>query len=94
MKKVFAVLFAWILVLASILAFSAFVPAPMENTQIVNIGADIVQPSNSAAAAGWLSRYWELIALIASEALAFIPTKFNGLAHAVLVVGQSLFGKR
>jgi len=94
MKKVFALLVFWIASLGCILAFAALVPMPIDNTQIVNIGSDVLKQSGSSAAAGWLAEYWVYIALIASEALAFIPTKFSGLAHAVLQIGQSLFGKK
>jgi hypothetical protein len=51
-------------------------------------------PFGSDVAKGDVSTYWPAIALIISEAIAFLPTKFNGIAHAVVGIIGQLFKKK
>jgi len=55
---------------------------------------------NSDVSPGWFRNTfnffhenWIIIALIASEIAAFLPTKINGIIHAIIKVGQSIFRK-
>ena len=42
----------------------------------------------------FLIKYWPIIALVISELLAFIPAKWNGIAHTVFKVLQMIFGNK
>jgi hypothetical protein len=42
----------------------------------------------------WLYKNWPIVALILSEALAFVPTKAAGIAHAVFNVLTEIFKKK
>lgn len=42
----------------------------------------------------FIKDHWELIALVASELLAFVPAKWNGLAQSIFKVIGNIFKKR
>lgn len=42
----------------------------------------------------WLSTNWTIVALAVSEAMAFLPAKFTGIAKATFSVVAAIFGKR
>lgn len=39
----------------------------------------------------WLEKYWPFVALIVSEALAFIPGPLNGILQAIVKLGNAIF---
>jgi hypothetical protein len=42
----------------------------------------------------WLSRNWTIVALGISEAMAFLPAKFAGIAKAAWSIIAAVFGKK
>lgn len=42
----------------------------------------------------WLYKNWPVVALILSEALAFVPVKVSGIAHAVFNILTEIFKKK
>lgn len=42
----------------------------------------------------WLSTNWSIVALFASEAMAFLPQKFSGIARSIFSVVAAVFGKK
>jgi len=52
------------------------------------------QPVSLDIAKSDILTYWPALALILSEAIAFLPTKFNGIAHAVVGIFGELFKKK
>jgi len=42
----------------------------------------------------WLQTNWTIVALAVSEAMAFLPAKFSGVAKAAFTVVAAVFGKR
>jgi hypothetical protein len=42
----------------------------------------------------FLHNYWAVAALILSEVLAFLPTKVNSIAQAVIKIGTAIFGQK
>jgi hypothetical protein len=41
----------------------------------------------------WLEKYWPFVALVISEALAFIPAPINGIIQGILKIGNAIFKK-
>jgi hypothetical protein len=39
----------------------------------------------------WLEKYWPFVALVISEALAFIPAPVNGIIQGILKIGNAIF---
>jgi hypothetical protein len=75
------------LTIAGFLAFGS--SQSLHASQSIDI--DLMQSAKQSEANSWVSQYWSYIALLASEVLAFVPSRFNGLAHAILSIGNSLF---
>jgi hypothetical protein len=42
----------------------------------------------------WMSTNWSIVALFVSEAMAFLPQKFSGIARSVFSVVAAVFGKK
>lgn len=42
----------------------------------------------------WLQTNWTIVALAVSEAMAFLPAKFAGVAKAAFTVVSAIFGRR
>ena len=78
----------------SVVLLAAAIPSVSPDTQIVNIESSALQADSGHSLGWYLSEYWEFIALAASEIFAFLPTKYNGLTHALIKIGASLFGKK
>jgi hypothetical protein len=56
--------------------------------------AEQVKPIESSTIWVWFSSNWSLIALFASEAIAFIPIKAQGLAHGIISIFSAIFKKK
>ena len=42
----------------------------------------------------FIQENWVIISLVASELLAFVPSKFNGLAQSAFKIVSIIFGKK
>ena len=52
------------------------------------------QPVNEKESYNFISDNWAAFALVLSEVIAFLPTKFNGILHGVISLMGGLFKKK
>jgi hypothetical protein len=80
----------WFVFVVSLIVLSSFA---LPQVQQMFLSSEPLIAEQSVKSIGFFEKYWAFIALAASELLAFVPTKFSGIAHAVFKIGSSLFGK-
>jgi len=42
----------------------------------------------------WITAHWVTVALVASEVMAFLPSKYTGIVKTVINIGNAIFGKK
>lgn len=90
-----------LLFLAFLFVFMLFVCiVAFADVQVINsLSASVMQPPVQApilenGVLKWVSDNWAVIALVVSEALAFVPSKVSGIAHAVFSVLNAVFSRK
>ena len=80
----------WSVFAIMLIVLSSFAIEQIQQMFVTQEAAEVV---NSVKEGGFLSRYWSYIALFISEGLAFVPSKFSGIAQSIFEIGKRLFSK-
>ncbi len=91
LTKIFAIS---LIALVALMAMVYLAIASSDQTQIFNISSTLISGPGSDKVTEFFAHYWPFIALVASELIVFVPIKANGLIHALIEIGNSLFAKK
>ena len=61
---------------------------------IQGTGNNVLITNGEITPVNWLEKYWPFLALVVSEALAFIKPPYNGIIITLLKLGNTIFCKK